>query len=75
MKWEQGVPGTPGWYAIQYAVDGASLPDGTPGVEYLTSEDLEDYQKDRALGLDPDLQIWFYGPFPITVPEFDGSDQ
>lgn len=69
IVWSTEVPGRPGWYAMEYTVNGEDSSQLYPAIEFLSEEDLSDYQEDLVAGLDPDLAVWFYGPLDLEIPK------
>lgn len=70
MKWTTEVPSEPGWYGLYYTLSGKKQEGEMPMVEWMSKEDLEDYRED--MGLDEDLEVWFYGPLELEIEEFTG---
>lgn len=73
LAWTTEVPTVPGWYAMEYTVNGEDSSQLYPAIEFLSDDDLADYREDLTAGLDPDLAIWFYGPLSIEVPKLGGQ--
>ena len=71
MQWTKEIPKAEGWYGMHYALIGVPADTEYPMVEFVSTQDIADYQEDLDSALDDELEIWFYGPLKLEIPALE----